>query len=84
MTDLLNVVQWPAMVITLTAAWLVASRSKHNRRFGFWCFIASNICWIIWAWFEHAYALIVMQLGLFAINVRGAKKNQRERRTEAD
>lgn len=76
MSDLLNALQWPAMAITLTAAWLVSSRSNRKRRSGFWCFVVSNVCWIVWAWFEHAYALIVMQLGLFAINVRGAQKNQ--------
>jgi hypothetical protein len=78
MSDLLNALQWPAMAITLTAAWLVSSRNSRRRQLGFWCFIVSNFAWIIWAWFEHAYALIVMQLGLFAINVRGANKNQSE------
>lgn len=76
MNEMLSALQWPAMVITLTAAWLVASRSKSKRHRGFWCFIASNIIWIVWAWSEQAYALIVMQLGLFAINVTGARKNQ--------
>ena len=75
MSELLNALQWPAMAITLTAAWMVSSRNNRKRRAGFWCFIASNVCWISWAWFEHAYALIVMQLGLFAMNVRGTYKN---------
>ncbi len=76
MDEMLNALQWPAMAITLTAAWFVASRSELKRHWGFWCFIASNFLWIVWAWSEHAYALIVMQLGLFAINVQGAKKNE--------
>jgi hypothetical protein len=84
MNVLLSALQWPAMAITLTAAWLVASRNKRRRRLGFWCFIVSNVCWIIWAWFEHAYALIVMQLGLFAINVRGAQTNQIDGSTEEE
>ena len=78
MHEMLSALQWPAMVITLTAAWLVASRSTSKRHWGFWCFIASNIIWIVWAWSEHTYALIVMQLGLFAINIKGARKNQSE------
>ncbi len=78
MNDLLNVLQWPATAITLTAAWLVSSRNKRRRSSAFWCFIASNVCWITWAWFAQAYALIVLQLGLFAMNVRGALKNQPE------
>ena len=76
MNEMLSALQWPAMVITLSAAWLVASHNEGKRHLGFWCFIASNIIWIVWGWREHAYALIVMQLGLFAINVRGARKNQ--------
>ncbi len=76
MDALLEAIQWPAMVATLVAAWLVASQSKRNRSWGFWCFIASNILWVVWAWHDHAYALIALQLGLFALNLRGAKKNE--------
>jgi hypothetical protein len=38
---LLNALQWPAMVVTLTAAWLVASQSTRKRTLGFWCFVAN-------------------------------------------
>ena len=72
---LLDAIQWPAMAVTLVAAWLVASQSKRRRGIGFWTFIASNVLWIVWAWHTRAWALITLQLGLFALNVRGAKKN---------
>lgn len=75
MDELVNALQWPAMIVTLTAAWLVASQSKRKRTVGFWCFIASNILWIAWALHVSAYALITLQVGLFALNVRGVKKN---------
>ena len=68
--------QWPAMAVTLIAAWLVASTHKGRREAGFWWFIASNALWIAWAWHAPAWALIALQLGLFALNVRGAKKNE--------
>jgi len=71
----LDAVQWPAMAVTLLAAWLVASRDKHRREIGFWIFIASNLMWIVWAWHTKAWALIALQVGLFALNVRGAVKN---------
>ncbi|MBC8024863.1 MAG: hypothetical protein H7Y89_02635 [Steroidobacteraceae bacterium] len=71
----LDAVQWPAMAVTLIAAWLVASRDKHRRETGFWIFIASNLLWIVWAWHTKAWALIALQVGLFALNVRGAVKN---------
>lgn len=68
--------QWPAMLVTLFAAWLVASERKARRRKGFWCFIGSNLLWIFWGWHDRAYALIALQAGLFTMNLRGAKKAQ--------
>jgi hypothetical protein len=72
----LGLIQWPAMAVTLFAAWLVASHHKARRAHGFWWFIASNALWIVWAWHVHAWALIALQVGLFAMNVRGAVKNE--------
>ena len=73
---LLDALQWPAMAVTLFAAWLVASRSASRRAAGFWWFIASNVLWIIWGWHTRAWALIALQVGLFVLNVRGARKNE--------
>lgn len=74
--DWLGAIQWPAMAVTLIAAWLVASTKKGRREAGFWWFIASNILWIVWGWHTHAWALIALQVGLFVMNLRGAKKNE--------
>lgn len=74
MEELLNAVQWPAMVVTLLASWLVASPSPRRRAVGFWCFIASNGLWVAWGWHSQAHALIALQAGLFVLNLRGAKK----------
>ena len=71
----LNVIQWPAMVVTVAAAWYVASADKGRRRIGFWLFMGSNVLWVIWGIYSHAYALIVLQLCLAAMNIRGAKRN---------
>ena len=73
---LLDAIQWPAMAVTLVAAWLVASRNQKRRAHGFWWFIASNVLWIAWGWHAHAWALIALQVGLFALNTRGAVKNE--------
>lgn len=73
--DYIDLIQWPAMIVTVAAAWHVSSRSKSKRGVGFWCFLASNVLWIVWGWHSHAHALIVLQLCLAAMNVRGAKKN---------
>jgi hypothetical protein len=72
----LDWLQWPAMAVTLVAAWLVASQSRGRRAAGFWVFIASNVMWVVWAWHVHAWALIALQVGLFVLNIRGARKNE--------
>jgi hypothetical protein len=76
--DSLDWLQWPAMLVTVLAAWLVASTSKHRRNIGFWTFLASNVLWIAWAWQAHADALIVLQVALAAMNIRGALKTDRK------
>jgi hypothetical protein len=72
----LDFLQWPAMVATVAAAWLVASQSKTRRAVGFWVFLASNVLWVAWGWQARAYALVVLQVCLAALNVRGARKNE--------
>ena len=66
------------MLITVIAAWMVASQRKARRNWGFWLFLLSNVLWIAWGLGDHAYALIVLQLALAALNIRGAVKNQSE------
>ena len=70
----MNAVQWPAMVATLVAAWLVASEQKRRRGIGFWFFVVSNLLWVAWGWHDRAFALVGLQIGLFVLNVRGLKK----------
>jgi hypothetical protein len=72
----LDLVQWPAMVLTLVAAWAVGSQSRSRRLWGFWLFVVSNILWVIWGYAANAWALILLQVGLFVLNVRGARKNE--------
>lgn len=76
MEQILDATQWPAMAATLVAAWLVGSQSARKRRWGFGWFILSNILWTVWGWHAAAYALIALQVGLFAINIRGGRKNE--------
>jgi hypothetical protein len=78
MDALLNAIQWPAMAITLCATWLVGSSNERRREWGFWAFMVSNVLWIAWGWHDSAYALIVLQVGLFALNIRGAKKSEEQ------
>ncbi len=71
----LDLIQWPAMLASVLAAWLVASQAKRRRLYGFWWFMLSNVLWVAWGWHTKAWALIVLQLALAILNIRGAKKN---------
>lgn len=67
--------QWPAMVVTLGAAWLVASQSPTRRKGGFWAYMLSNVLWVVWGVSTQAWALIALQVGLAVMNIRGIHRN---------
>lgn len=71
----LDLVQWPAMIVTILAAWLVASPRKSRRNAGFWVFLVSNALWIVWGVGATAWALVLLQLALAGMNIRGVRKN---------
>ena len=66
--------QWPAMLTTVVATYLVASKEKRWRNVSFWCYIVSNLLWVAWGLKDHAVALIVLQFVLAALNIRGVLK----------
>jgi hypothetical protein len=74
--DWVDWLQWPAMAVTLLAAWLVGSRDRRRREIGFWVFLASNLLWIAWGWHDGAWALIALQVALAALNIRGIEKTE--------
>lgn len=74
--DWIDLMQWPAMAVTLYAAYLVGSKRDDRRVLGFVMFVLSNVLWIAWGWHDGAWALIALQVGLFAMNVRGIMKNE--------
>jgi hypothetical protein len=74
--DVIALIQWPAMLSTILASWLVASQKKQRRQWGFWVFLASNVLWVIWGWHDNAWALIALQFALAFMNIRGVAKNE--------
>ena len=78
LVELVDLLQWPAMALTLAASWWVASSSSKRRNLGFWLFLVSNILWAAWGLYAHAYALVVLQAGLVAMNVRGMRKTDEQ------
>ena len=63
-------------VVTVLAAWLIGSLRPGRRTVGFWCFLLSNLLWVIWGWHAEAWALIALQVALLAMNVRGIFRNE--------
>jgi hypothetical protein len=76
MDELVDLLQWPAMAVTLYASWLIGSKQADRRIFGFVMFILSNVMWIVWGWHDGAWALITLQVALMAMNIRGIVKNE--------
>ena len=73
--DWIDLLQWPAMLVTVVSTWLVGSDDAGRREVGFWLFLLSNALWIAWGWHDAAWALVALHVALAAFNIRGAKKN---------
>jgi hypothetical protein len=80
--DWVDHVQWPAMLATLLAAWLVGSNSATRRNIGFWVFLGSNVLWVLWGLHDGALALVGLQVGLAALNIRGVFKTEEMEKRE--
>ena len=74
--DWLDLLQWPAMVVTVGASWLVGSSKEGWRNAGFWIFLLSNALWMVWGIHDGAMALVALQVALAAMNIRGAVKTK--------
>lgn len=79
--DWLDLLQWPAMAVTVVASWLVGSSNEGRRNASFWVFMLSNVLWVTWGLHDGAMALVALQFALAAMNVRGAFKTK-EPKTE--
>jgi len=66
------------MLVTLAAAWGAASSREERRRAGFWLFLVSNVLWTAWGWYARAWAVVLLQVCLAVMNVRGARSNDGE------
>jgi hypothetical protein len=78
MEEIFALLEWPAMAISLAAAWWMGSKKADKRIVAFWMLIVGNLMWIGWGWGESAWALIALNAGLLALNVRGILKNEDE------
>lgn len=74
--DWLDLVQWPAMLVTVAASLAGRPRRQRRREIGVWVFLASNALWVAWGLHTQAYALVGLQACLAALNIHGAHKNE--------
>lgn len=73
---LIDLLQWPAMLVTVVAAWMIGSLRPGRRIVGFCLFLLSNLLWVIWGLPVGAWGLIVLQVCLAGMNIRGLLKNE--------
>lgn len=76
MEEFFALLEWPAMIISLLAAYLLGSQKAEKRVWAFWMLTAGNVMWIAWGWGADAWALIALNLGLMMLNLRAIRKNE--------
>lgn len=74
--DYFSLLQWPAMVVNILSVWLLISQSKGKRHAGFLLSLVSNLLWSIWGWHAQALAVLVLQIALATLNIRGVRKTE--------
>jgi hypothetical protein len=78
MEEFFAYLEWPAMAISLAAAYWLGSTRPKKRIVAFGMLILGNLMWIAWGWGDGAWALIALNVGLMALNVRAIIKNEKE------
>lgn len=63
-------VDWLAMCLTFSAIYLLGNKSRT----GFIVMMAGNLCWSAIGLWAHSYAMVLANLGFFAMNLRGFVK----------
>lgn len=74
---MIDLLQWPGMLLGLVGAPLVASSRASLRMHGFAAWLVSNLCWIAWAAHAHAWGLVAMQLVFCASSAAGLSNNRK-------
>jgi len=61
---------WLAMCFTFLAIYLLGNKSRN----GFGVMMIGNLCWAATGVWAQSYAMLIANLGFFAMNVRGFMK----------
>lgn len=73
---MLDLLQWPALVLSLTGAWFVSGATAHMRIIGFALFLGSNVLWLLWAGGASAWAVVIANLFYLFTSIRGIAANR--------
>lgn len=71
MSHYLSYLDWPAMITALAGSWLVGSQTVTSRWRGFALYLVSNGLWAVWGVYNHAWALLIMQVFFTVTSIRG-------------
>jgi hypothetical protein len=72
---MLDLLQWPALILSIAGAWCVGGSTSPQRLLGFWLFLLSNIAWASWGCGAGAWAVVISQLVFTITSVRGIRSN---------
>lgn len=70
MTIILSMLSWAGAITGTLGAALLAAKVSYSR-YGFVLYLASNVCWIIYATATRSYALLFMQCVFTVISTIG-------------
>lgn len=75
--ELLGFLQWPALVLAVVGAPLVASGVPRRVAAGFTLWAVSNVCWILWAVTTGTWSVLLMQAYFLITSLAGRRNNHR-------
>lgn len=70
---MLNNIEWIACGFGLVGAFLLATHTRFSK-WGWICFLLSNVGWISYALSTHANGLLLQQVGFTATSLLGLKQ----------
>lgn len=76
---MIDLLQWPAVVLSIIGAWLVGGSRPQQRLAGFLLFLASNVLWAAWGLGIAAWGVVITQAFFTWTSLRGIRTNYLDR-----
>jgi hypothetical protein len=71
---------WLAMCLTFIAIYLLGNKNRT----GFALMMSGNLCWAVIGLWAGSYAMIIANVGFFAMNVRAFRRWRKQQAREQD